>query len=166
MACPGSQGAGGTGYGGERLIRMVDIVNSATRSRMMRGIPGKDTKPDARLRKALFARGFRYRLHANGLPGSPDILLPKYRAVIFVNGCFWHGHDCHLFRLPATRTAFWSDKIEGNRQRDTRTPLALEEASWRVLMKGKTRLAFDELVQRVSMWITGNSARRDIAGIA
>ncbi|PVB59840.1 DNA mismatch endonuclease Vsr [Labrenzia sp. 011] len=149
---------------------MVDIVDSATRSRMMRGIRGKDTKPEVQLRKALFARGFRYRLHVSSLPGSPDIVLPKYRAAIFVHGCFWHGHDCHLFRLPATRTEFWRDKIEGNRQRDSRTLLELQAASWRVLtvwecaMKGKTRLACDELVQRVSVWITGNSVRKEIAG--
>lgn len=149
---------------------MADIVDSATRSRMMRGIRGKDTKPEVRLRKALFARGFRYRTHVRALPGSPDIVLPKYRAAIFVHGCFWHGHDCHLFRLPATRTEFWREKIEGNRQRDSRTLLELQAVSWRVLtvrecaMKGKTRLAFDELVQRVAVWITGDSAHGEIAG--
>ena len=149
---------------------MVDIVDSATRSRMMRGIRGKDTKPEVRLRKALFARGFRYRLHVHALPGSPDFVLPKYRAAIFVHGCFWHGHDCHLFRLPATRTEFWRDKIESNRQRDTRTLLELQAASWRVLtvwecaMKGKTRLTFDELVQCVAVWISGDSAHGEIEG--
>lgn len=151
---------------------MADIVDSATRSRMMRGIRGKDTKLEVRLRKALFAKGFRYRLHARSLPGSPDIVLPKYRAAIFVNGCFWHGHDCHLFRLPATRTGFWHDKIESNRARDTRTLLKMQAASWRVMtvwecaIKGKTSLAYEELVQRVAEWITGSCGCEEIAGNA
>jgi DNA mismatch endonuclease (patch repair protein) len=73
---------------------------------MMAGIRGKNTKPEIALRKALFARGFRYRLHVPNLPGKPDIVLPRYRATVFVNGCFWHGHDCPLFRLPGTRVDF------------------------------------------------------------
>lgn len=149
---------------------MADIFDSATRSRIMRNIRGRDTKPEIRLRKALFARGFRYRLHARELPGKPDILLPRYRAVIFVHGCFWHGHDCHLFRLPATRTDFWREKIAGNRQRDALAETRIAGDGWRVLtvwecaMKGRTRLPFDELVTRVSDWITGSVCRLQIAG--
>lgn len=87
---------------------MADIVDKATRSRMMSGIRGKDTKPEIFVRKTLHAQGFRFRLHRKDLPGHPDIVLPKYRAVILVHGCFWHGHEaCHLFRLPKSRTEFW-----------------------------------------------------------
>lgn len=149
---------------------MADIVDSATRSRMMRGIGSRDTKPEIRLRKALFAQGFRYRVNAKGLPGRPDILLPRYRAAIFVHGCFWHGHDCHLFRLPATRTEFWEAKITANRQRDKRVCSELLESGWRVLivwecaMKGKTRLPFDELVARCSRWIVHSDSFNEISG--
>ncbi len=149
---------------------MADIVDSATRSRMMSGIRGKDTKPEIRLRKALFARGFRYRLHSRNLPGRPDILLPRYRAAIFVHGCFWHGHDCHLFRLPKTRADFWHRKIEGNRQRDLLVQERLADEGWRALtvwecaMKGRTRLPFDELVARISDWLVGSGRQLQIAG--
>lgn len=149
---------------------MPDIVDSATRSRMMRGIQGKNTKPEVRLRKALFARGFRYRLHAKELPGKPDILLPRYRAAILVHGCFWHGHDCHLFRLPGTRTGFWSEKINRNRRRDAIVRECLLEQGWRVLtvwecaMKGRNRLPFDKLVSRISAWLDSDSCYLEIAG--
>ena len=149
---------------------MPDIVDSATRSRMMRGIQGKDTKPEVRLRKALFAQGFRYRLHAKELPGKPDILLPRYRAAILVHGCFWHGHDCHLFRLPGTRTEFWSEKINSNRRRDAIAHERLLEQGWRVLtvwecaMKGRNRLPLDKLVSRVSVWLDSDSYCLGIAG--
>ena len=149
---------------------MADIVDSATRSRMMRAIRGKDTKPEVRLRKALFAQGYRYRLHSANLPGSPDILLPRFRAAIFVHGCFWHGHDCHLFRLPTTRADFWQQKIMGNRQRDMLVQERLADEGWRVLtvwecsMKGRTRMPFDQLVARVSDWLAGSDRQLQIAG--
>ena len=149
---------------------MADIVDSATRSRMMRAIRGKDTKPEVRLRKALFAQGYRYRLHPENLPGRPDILLPRYRAAIFVHGCFWHGHNCHLFRLPTTRADFWRQKIMGNRQRDLLVQERLAGEGWRVLtvwecsMKGRTRMPFDELVSRVSDWLAGTGRQLEIAG--
>ena len=149
---------------------MADIVDSATRSRMMRAIRGKDTKSEVRLRKALFAQGYRYRLHPENLPGRPDILLPRYRAAIFVHGCFWHGHDCHLFRLPATRADFWRQKIMGNRKRDFLVQERLAGEGWRVLtvwecsMKGRTRMPFDELVARVSDWLAGTGRQLEIAG--
>ena len=113
---------------------MADVVDAATRSRMMAGIRGKDTKPEILLRKALFARGFRYRLHASDLPGRPDMVLPKYRAALFVHGCFWHMHDCGLFRLPSTRREFWRQKLAGNRERDARQRAALRDAGWRVMV--------------------------------
>ena len=99
---------------------MVDVVDSATRSRMMAGIRSKSTQPELTIRKALHAQGFRYRLHPGNVPGHPDIALPRYRAAVFVNGCFWHGHDCQLFHFPATRPEFWREKIARNRLRDAR----------------------------------------------
>src|SRR5690606_6991662 len=101
---------------------MVDIVDVSTRSRMMAGIKGRNTKPEILIRKLLHKKGFRFRLHVKNLPGKPDIVLPKYKAVIFVNGCFWHGHKgCRLFKLPATRTEFWQEKITKNQANDSKS---------------------------------------------
>ena len=98
---------------------MTDIVDQNTRSRMMAGIKGKNTKPEIVLRKALHARGFRYRLYDKRLPGKPDLVLPKFRAVIFVHGCFWHRHrNCKYATTPKTRAEFWNSKFEGNLKRD------------------------------------------------
>lgn len=112
---------------------MVDVVDPATRSRMMAGIRGKDTKPEMLVRRALHKAGFRYRLHVKDLPGRPDIVLPKYRTVIFVHGCFWHGHDCKHFKWPKTRAEFWRKKIEGNVTRDRIAVSELERRGWRVI---------------------------------
>ena len=114
---------------------MADIVSPEKRSDMMSGIRGKNTKPEIVVRQLLHRLGYRFRLHRKNLAGKPDIVLPKWRTVIFVNGCYWHGHDdCHLFRLPKTRTEFWTNKIEGNRTRDERNHTALEDAGWKVLV--------------------------------
>lgn len=129
--------------------KLADVVSPATRSRMMSGIRGKDTKPELAIRRGLHALGFRYRLHARDLPGKPDIVLPRWRAVIFVHGCFWHGHDCHLFKWPKTRTEFWRQKITTNRQNDEKAVAALHAQGWRVLivwecaLKGRTRRNLD-----------------------
>lgn len=112
---------------------MVDVHTPEVRSRNMRAIRNKDTKPELLIRKALHARGYRYRLGGSGLPGHPDIVLPKYKTVIFINGCFWHGHDCKYFKLPATRTEFWADKIKSNQERDQRSVALLQEQGWSVL---------------------------------
>ena len=112
---------------------MADVVDAATRSRMMSGIRGKNTKPELMIRKALHARGFRYRLHCK-LPGKPDLCFPKYRAVIFVHGCFWHAHQgCKYAKTPSTRTEFWTAKLQGNIERDRRATDKLAEMGWRVL---------------------------------
>ena len=92
---------------------MVDVVDLATRSRMMAGIKGKNTKPEKLVRSLLHRQGFRFRLNVRELPGKPDIVLPRYHAVIFVNGCFWHGHECARSKWPKSRTDFWRNKIEG-----------------------------------------------------
>jgi DNA mismatch endonuclease, patch repair protein len=109
---------------------MADIVHPSERSRMMSGIRSKNTQPELLLRKALHARGFRYKLHVKDLPGKPDIVLPKWKALIFVHGCFWHWHQCSLSKLPETRKDFWEKKLTGNRARDIKALLDLQQAGW------------------------------------
>ena len=114
---------------------MADILSRKKRSALMARIGSKNTKPEMILRKALFAAGFRYRLHDPSLPGKPDIVLKRFQAVIFVNGCFWHGHKgCKDFKLPATNRKFWRKKIEDNRKRDRRNIAELKKAGWHVLV--------------------------------
>lgn len=112
---------------------MVDSLTPEQRSAQMSRIRGANTKLEVLVRKGLHARGFRYRLGGAGLLGRPDIVLPKYGTVVFVHGCFWHGHSCPLYRLPKTRPEFWADKIGKNRSRDERVVTELELAGWRVL---------------------------------
>lgn len=111
---------------------MADIVDTVTRSRMMAGIRGRNTKPEILIRSLLHRQGFRFRLHARSLPGRPDIVLQRYGAVIFVNGCFWHGHDCSFFKWPKTRPEFWRKKIRRNRVLDRRAMRELLASGWRV----------------------------------
>jgi len=111
---------------------MVDVVDSATRSRMMSGIRGRNTQPEILIRSLLHRQGFRFRLHGSNLPGKPDIVLSRHHAVIFVHGCFWHGHDCSLFKWPKTRPEFWREKIGRNQQNDNRAKEALLANGWRV----------------------------------
>lgn len=150
---------------------MPDIVDAETRSRMMSGIRGKDTKPELLIRKGLHARGFRFRLHAKNVPGKPDLIFPRYRATIFVHGCFWHRHDCHLFKMPSTGTEFWRTKLDRNRARDTEVRCALLNAGWRVLviwecaLKGKIRLDLNEALDRAGAWIRSNDTEGLIEGI-
>lgn len=147
-----------------------DIVPPAVRSRMMAGIRGKNTKPELQLRSGLHRRGLRFRLHCNSLPGRPDLVFPKYKAVIFAHGCFWHGHDCHLFRLPTTRAEFWRAKIHSNVERDRDQTNALLQAGWRVsvvwecALKGRTRLPFDETISQCENWILSNEPGIEIRG--
>lgn len=113
---------------------MADVMTSEQRSRCMAAIKGKDTKPEMIVRKYLFSRGLRFRVQVRKLPGTPDIVLPKYKTVIFVNGCFWHGHEgCKYFRLPKSNIEFWKEKIEGNIERDTRNEVELKALGWRVI---------------------------------
>lgn len=115
------------------MSRRPDGRVSEARSRNMAAIRGKDTKPEMLVRRALHAAGFRYRLHPEGLPGRPDIVLPKYRLAILVHGCFWHKHHCPAFVWPRTRAKFWREKIEDNVRRDQAAKLALRRAGWRTL---------------------------------
>lgn len=112
---------------------MTDIVHKQTRSRMMAGIKGKDTKPELVLRRALHARGFRYRLHSKTVPGRPDLVFPKHHAIVFVHGCFWHRHKgCRYTTTPSTRPEFWQAKFDANVIRDRSVQDQLLEAGWRV----------------------------------
>lgn len=138
---------------------MVDVHDKATRSRNMSAIKGKNTKPELWLRQRLHALGFRYRLDAKDLPSRPDIVLPKYQAVILVHGCFWHMHDCYVFRLPKSRTEWWREKLSSNRARDKRDIAALREAGWRVLVvwecaiKGRAKQDEAALIDCVTEWL-------------
>lgn len=114
---------------------MSDVFDKETRSRVMSLIRGKDTKPEVKTRKYFFSKGLRYRKNQKGLPGKPDIVSRKYKSVVFVNGCFWHGHEgCKRFSIPKTRTEFWENKIKRNKERDSRNHCDLESMGWRVFV--------------------------------
>lgn len=132
---------------------------SPQRSRMMASIRGKNTQPELALRKALFAVGFRYRLHQRGLPGSPDLVFPKYRAALYVHGCFWHRHEgCRYTTFPKTNVDFWSSKFEGNVYRDARNIAGLREAGWRVAVVWECALKRSpgEACEKVAAWLQGS----------
>jgi DNA mismatch endonuclease, patch repair protein len=113
---------------------MADVHDKETRSYNMSRIKGKDTKPEMLVRKFLHANGFRYRLHVKNLPGKPDIVLLKYKTVIFVHGCFWHKHEgCKYFVVPKTRTDWWLNKINGNVANDKKAEAVLEDGGWRII---------------------------------
>lgn len=137
----------------------------------MSGIRSKDTKPELQIRHGLHAAGFRYRLHVRELPGKPDLVLPRYNAVIFVHGCFWHGHDCHLFKWPKSREEFWRKKIGINCRNDAKQVAILRDTGWRVLviwecaLKGKTKLAPEKVIQRATTWIRGQKQFLEIRGL-
>lgn len=113
---------------------MTDVHSKEVRSFNMGRIKGKNTKPEMLVRSFLFKNGFRYRLHDKKLPGKPDMVFPKYRTVVFINGCFWHGHKgCKYFKLPQTRTRWWANKIKKNQDRDIENIAALRHSEWRVI---------------------------------
>ena len=136
---------------------------------MMSGIRGKNTRPELLIRKALHARGFRYRLHCD-LPGKPDLCLPKHRAVIFVHGCFWHGHGCHLFKWPATRPEFWRAKIGRNREVDRAAESRLSDGRWRVAviwecaLKGRECLPLEDVISTCANWLRSDRMRLEVRG--
>jgi DNA mismatch endonuclease, patch repair protein len=112
---------------------MAEKIDPKVRSRMMAGIRGRDTKPELMIRRHLHAQGLRFRLDARDLPGRPDVVLPRWKAVVFAHGCFWHRHqDCSFFRLPKTRPEFWAEKIQRNVERDCAAIEQLRNAGWRV----------------------------------
>ena len=140
---------------------MSDVLTPSQRRRVMSRIRGKDTRPEMLIRRGLHGRGLRFRIHSKGMPGTPDIVLPKYRAVVLVNGCFWHGHSCPLFRLPKTRAAFWERKISNNRARDTTTLDDLVRGGWRVMvvwecaLKGRHRKELADVLNDVETFVRG-----------
>ncbi|TXI89385.1 MAG: DNA mismatch endonuclease Vsr [Cupriavidus sp.] len=139
---------------------MVDVVDQATRSRMMSGIRGKDTKPELTVRSALHRAGLRFRLHAS-LPGKPDLVLPKYRTVVFVHGCFWHRHEgCRFATTPASNTGFWRGKFAANVARDAKVRQQLEDQGWRVLVIWSCQLSERELGE-LAAEIRWNASRRN-----
>jgi DNA mismatch endonuclease (patch repair protein) len=137
---------------------------------MMSGIKSTNTKPEMIVRRGLHRLGFRYHLHERGLPGTPDVVLPRYRAVLFINGCFWHGHDCHLFKWPSSREAFWRAKILTNRANDEMAAEALSSAGWRVCtvwecaLKGRTRKEPSYVIDQLELWLRGPDEMLTIQG--
>jgi len=137
---------------------------------MMAGITSKDTRPELVVRKSLWHEGIRYRLHRKNMPGRPDLVLPKHKAVIFIHGCFWHQHDCHLFKWPSTRPDFWKTKLERNVIRDCKVQDELLNQGWRCLiiwecsLKGKNKLPRDEMVKRVIEWLHSDNNKMTIRG--
>lgn len=149
---------------------MTDVHDPATRSRNMAAVRARDTKPELMIRSALHGAGLRYRLNVRDLPGKPDIVLPRYRAVVFVHGCFWHRHDCDLFRWPESRTKFWREKLDANAARDVKAADALEEAGWRqaviweCALKGRKKRDFQDTMQRLIAWIRSDEQAITIGG--
>lgn len=126
---------------------MADKVSRKVRSRMMAAVGSKNTAPELRVRRVLFGAGFHYRLHPKALPGKPDIVLPGLSVAIFVNGCFWHGHECHKGRRPTSNQEFWNRKIDQNRERDLRKTKLLEATGWHVCTVWECEL--DSSVERL-----------------
>lgn len=149
---------------------MTDVHDPATRSRNMAAVRARDTKPELMIRRALHGAGLRYRLNVRDLPGKPDIVLPRYRSVVFVHGCFWHRHDCDLFRWPESRTEFWREKLDANAARDVKAADALEEAGWRqaviweCALKGRKKRYFQDTMQRLIAWIRSDEQAITIGG--
>lgn len=136
----------------------------------MSGIKNKNTKPERIIRSELHKRGYRFRLHDKNLPGKPDIILPKYNAVIFIHGCFWHGHHCHLFKWPTTRPEFWQTKIQRNIEKDKQVLTELSKLNWRHLviwecaLKGKSKKPLEMVANMTDNWIMSNNKKNEIMG--
>lgn len=137
----------------------MDKVSPEVRSHIMASIKGKDTKPEMVIRRTLHSLGFRYKLHVKDLPGCPDLVLPKYKAVIMVNGCFWHGHDCHISNWPKSRSEYWKQKIGKNKARDEKNNIKLYQLGWRVAIIwecaiiGKRNYSKNEIARLLSAWL-------------
>ena len=142
----------------------MDVLTPEQRHRCMAMIKGRDTKPEVLLRKALFSLGLRYRLHQKRLPGTPDIVFPKYHAVVFIHGCFWHGHSCRLFVVPKTNKEFWVRKIAGNRSRDEHAVALLQTMGWRVMtvwecaVRGEEKVPLEVLATSIRRWLNSKKS--------
>ena len=133
----------------------TDVFSEEKRSEVMRAVKDANTKPELKLRKALFARGFRYRLHARDLPGKPDLVFPRYRSVIFINGCFWHGHDCARgARVPKSNRDYWLAKVARNKARDEDIVKALAALGWRAYIVWECSLQkVDDAADKAARWL-------------
>lgn len=146
----------------------MDTVDAKTRSHIMASVGQKNTGPEMTLRSALHKSGFRYRLHNKELPGTPDLVFPKYDAVVFVHGCYWHSHGCYKSTLPKSRREFWQAKFRANRARDRRNHERLRELDWRVLtvwecaLVGKHALKLSDIVDIVRQWLVGTRVDGEI----
>ena len=142
----------------------MDTVDKETRSRIMSSVRQKNTGAEITLRSALHATGLRYRLHDRTLPGSPDLVFPKYRVVIFVHGCYWHSHGCYKSTIPKSRRRFWQNKLKANRERDQRSIRLLREQGWRVLtvweciLKGKAAEPAGSIANAVKAWLESDES--------
>lgn len=141
---------------------MADVFTQAKRSAIMSRITGKNTKPEIVVRKIVHSLGFRFALHRRDLPGTPDLVLPRYRKVIFVHGCFWHGHArCRRATLPSTNKKFWHEKIGGNKLRDTSAKRRLQQTGWEVLVVWQCEIAKREkLIKRLESFLRLKSKQR------
>lgn len=127
----------------------MDVFSKGKRSRIMSRISGKNTKPEKRVRSLLHSMGYRFRIHRKDLPGKPDIVLPKHKKVIFVHGCFWHGHhDCPRSKRPGTNVEFWNKKIDGNIERDKKNIHSLEKSGWKTLTLWTCEIKQEDLLKR------------------
>jgi DNA mismatch endonuclease (patch repair protein) len=137
----------------------MDVHSEKIRRKNMQAIKSKNTKPEVLVRKALYKKGYRYRLHKKDLPGKPDIYLSKYKAAIWINGCFWHAHGCSMFKVPKSNTAFWVDKLNSNVLRDKTNLLESLKQNYRVLviwecaLKGKNKLSEELLIILIETWL-------------
>lgn len=148
---------------------MADVVSAAVRSRMMSGIKGKNSRPEIMIRRILFAKGYRFRLHRLDLPGKPDIVMQGRKIAIFVHGCFWHAHEgCKYFKMPKTRPEFWTEKLQSNVERDQKSVAKLMDMGWRVLCiwecATRNHATVDSLGENISLWIAGDKRFAEIAG--
>jgi len=150
---------------------MVDVLTPDQRRFNMSRVRNVDTTPELLLRCGLHARGYRFRLHRKDLPGRPDIILPKYKSIILVNGCFWHGHGFPMFKIPETRQEFWVTKIRRNRERDALVLSSLASLDWRVFVlwecsiKGSGRRPMGAVLDEIIAWLDGHDPSGEIAGL-
>ena len=148
----------------------MDTVDKETRSRIMSSVGQKDTGPETSLRYALHKAGLRYCLHDRTLPGSPDLVFPRFKAVVFVHGCYWHSHGCYKSTVPKSRREFWEDKFSANRERDKCNVAFLRERGWRVLtvweciLKGKTSVPVDNTAEAVKSWLDSSETLGELPG--
>lgn len=149
---------------------MTDTVSPEKRSDVMSRVRSKDTKPELQIRRGLHAQGFRYRLHAKHLPGKPDLVFRRFKSVIFVNGCFWHGHSCPRCRMPSSNSEYWKRKVARNAERDVANRRSLLDEGWRVLtiwecaLTGKSKLGLNQVIALASAWLLSTESMCEIKG--